>query len=167
MLAMMMSGESALQFTNVDARIYGADIAWGFRWSDVWSMDGVLSFARGKRTDVDDNLYRLAPLNGSVGLNVSMGRWVVRPELMAYARQDDVSSFNGEQPTPGYGIVNLRMTWRPLDALTFDLHAHNLFDNGYQDHLAGINRVNGVDIPAGQRLWGRGRTITAGINYAF
>ena len=167
MLAMMMSGNGALQFSNVDARIYGADVAWGYRWSDALSVDGVVSYARGKRTDVSDNLYRLAPLNGSIGLNYTVGSWRLRPEVMAYARQDDVSSFNAEQPTAGYGIVNFRLSWRPLDAWTFDLHAHNLFDNGYQDHLAGINRVNGVDIPAGERLYGRGRTITAGFNYRF
>ena len=167
MVAMMMSGNGALEFSNVDARIYGADVAWAYRRADAWSIEGVVSYARGKRTDVSDNLYRLSPLSGSIGLNYALGRWILRPELVAYAKQDKVSVYNAEQSTAGYGIANFRATWQARDTLTFDLNAHNLFDNDYQDHLAGINRVVGVDIPPGERLWGRGRTITAGVNFTF
>jgi len=76
-------------------------------------------------------------------------------------------AFNGESETPGYGIANLQVTWNAMESLRFELHAHNLFDRGYQDHLAGTNRVSGVDIPPGERLYGRGRTITAGVNLSF
>ena len=65
MVSQMMSGNPALQFSNVDAEIYGADLAWKFELSEQWYVDGIASWARGKRRDVDDNLYRLAPPNAS------------------------------------------------------------------------------------------------------
>ena len=167
MLAMMMSGQSALEFTNVDARIYGADIAWSVSAGDRVTIDGVLSYARGERTDVDDNLYRLAPLNGSIGANYASRQWIMRAELVGYARQDKVSAYNNESETPGYGIVNLQFNWQPVDSLRLELQALNVFDRAYQNHLSGTNRVNGIDIPAGVRLFGRGRTITAGVNFTF
>ena len=85
MVSMMMSGAPALQFSNVDAEIYGADIAWKFDLSDKWFIDGIASYSRGKRTDVSDNLYRLAPLNGSIGLTYATDTWSIKPELVIYA----------------------------------------------------------------------------------
>jgi iron complex outermembrane receptor protein len=167
MVSMMMSGQGALEFTNVDARIYGADLAWSVTATDRVTIDGIVSYARGKRTDVSDNLYRLAPLNGSVGANYAGDSWLLRSELVAYAAQDEVSAFNGETGTPGYGIVNLQFNWQPVQALRLELQAANLFDRAYQNHLSGTNRVSGVDIPAGVRLYGRGRTITAGFSLTF
>ena len=167
MLAMMMSGQGALEFTNVEARIYGADIAWSVAAGDRITVDGVVSYARGERTDVSDNLYRLAPLNGSVGANYASRQWIMRAELVAYARQDKVSAYNNESETPGYGIVNLQFNWRPIESLRLELQAWNLFDRAYQNHLSGINRVSGADFPAGVRLYGRSRTLTAGVNFTF
>lgn len=167
MLAMMMSGQGALAFSNVDARIYGADIAWSLVAGDRVTLDGVVSYARGERKDVDDNLYRLAPLNGSIGANYANARWIMRAELAAYARQDKVSAYNNESETPGYGIVNLQFNWQPLESLRLELQASNILDKTFQNHLSGTNRVNDVDIPAGVRLFGRGRTITAGVHFTF
>ena len=167
MLAMMMSGQGALAFSNVDARIYGADIAWSLAASDRVTLDGVVSYARGERTDIDDNLYRLAPLNGSIGANYASAEWIMRAELVAYARQDKVSAYNNESETPGYGNVNLQFNWQPAESLRLELQASNVFDKAFQNHLSGTNRVNGVEIPAGVRLYGRGRTVTAGIHFTF
>jgi len=48
-----------------------------------------------------------------------------------------------------------------------DVKASNPFDRGHQDHLAGVNRVTGVDTPPGERLWGAERTITLGAIVTF
>ena len=64
-------------------------------------------------------------------------------------------------------IANLQFSWDAMESLRFELHAKNLFDHDYQDHHAGINRVSGVDNPPGERLYGRGRTITVGLSLSF
>jgi len=167
MVSQMMSGNPALEFSNVDAEIYGADLAWKFELSDQWYLDGIASWAQGKRTDIDDNLYRLAPPNASVGLTWFRDDLSITTELVAYAKQDKVSVYNDEQGTPGYELVNAALIWGPTDSLRLEARIDNLLDETYQDHVAGINRANGSDIPVGERLYGAERTLSAGIIWQF
>lgn len=167
MLAMMMSGSPALQFENVDARIYGIDLAWQYAVNDRVYLDGIGSYTRGERSDVSDNLYRLAPPNASLGISYVAESWALRSEVVGYARQDNVSAFNDETATPGYGLLNLSLNLTPYQSLRLELQVHNLLDKTYQDHLAGVNRVNGSDIPVGERLYGPERSISAGVIYQF
>ncbi len=167
MLASMMSGNGALQFDNVDAEIYGLDLGWHYIIGDALRLDGMASYSRGKRTDLSDNLYRLPPLNASFALSYVQDRWSLRTEVIAYDRQDKVSAYNGEQETAGYTIVNGLLAWNVSQSLRVDLQAINLFNESYQDHLAGVNRVNNVDLPTGQRLFGAERTITVGATLTF
>ena len=166
-LATMMSGKPALEWGNVDAEIWGADIAWKYELSDAWYLDGIASAIRGRRTDVADNLYRLAPFNGSIGLTYAASDWSLKTELVAYASQDKVSAYNDEQATPGYGLVNLAFAWSPLASLRFEARVDNLLDKAYQDHVAGINRAGGSDISVGERLYGVERTLSAGLILSF
>ena len=167
MLATMMSGEGALQFQNVDAEIFGLDLGWHYSLTPRLGVEGSVSYTRGRRTDVADNLYRLPPLNASVALSFADSAWSLRGEVIAYDRQDRVSAFNDELPTAGYGVVNAAFSWNASPRVRIDIEASNLFDRGYQDHLAGVNRVRDVDIPPGERLWGAERTIGVGAVVTF
>ena len=167
MVSQMMSGNPALEFANVDAEIWGADLAWKLALNDRWYLDGIASYVRGKRRDVDDNLYRLAPPNASVGLTRATEVLSATVEVVGYRNQDKVSSYNGEQETPGYGLVNLAAVWTPTDALRLEARLDNAFDKTYQDHVAGINRAGGSAIPVGERLYGVERTLSAGVFWSF
>ena len=74
---------------------------------------------------------------------------------------------NGEQPTDGYELVNIAFAWDAMDTLRIEARIDNLLDETYQDHLAGINRAMGSDIPVGARLYGVERTISAGVLFSF
>ena len=167
MISMMMTGKPALQFANTDAEIFGLDLAWAMVLSENWKLDGIASYARGKRTDIADNLYRLAPPNGNIGLTYGTESWSIETRVVAYASQHDVAAFNDELLTPGYELVNVGFTWNPSQSLSLELRADNLFDSGYQDHLAGINRAGGSDMPVGERLYGQGRALRAGVIFGF
>ena len=167
MLSVMMSGATALEFANVEAEIYGFDLAWKYRVTERVHLDGLAAYARGKRADIDDNLYRLAPLNASIAVNYVASNWAAKTEIIGYAQQDKVSSFNDEQPSAGYGILNMSAVWSPWQSIRLEARADNLFDRSYQNHLAGVNRVAGSDIPAGTRLYGAGRTLSAGLVVTF
>jgi len=167
MLATMMSGNGALQFDNVDAEIYGLDLGWRYSLTERLGVEGSASYTRGRRTDVSDNLYRLAPPNASIALNFADSSWSLRGEVIAYDGQNRVSAYNDEQPTAGYGIVNAAFSWNASRSIRIALEAVNLLDRGYQDHLAGVNRVRDVDIPVGERLWGAERTVSIGAVMTF
>jgi iron complex outermembrane receptor protein len=166
-VSMMMSGAPALEFSNVGAQIWGADLAWQYTFNERWSIDGIASYVRGRRTDVSDNLYRLAPPNASLGVTWASSALAVTTQVVAYAGQDHVAAFNDEQPTPGYGLVNAFLVWNPTESLRVEARVDNLFDTANQHHLAGINRARGSEIPVGERLYGAGRTLTAGLVYEF
>jgi len=161
----MMTGKPALEFANTDAEFLGLDLGWGYEISERLALEGLLSYVDGERTDVSDNLYRIAPLNGTVSLVLEQRQFTGRLELVAYARQNKVASYNAEPQTPGYGIVNARMQWGGDDPLRVYASVENLLDKSYQSHLGGINRVTGVDIALGERLYGIGRNFNIGIGY--
>ncbi len=154
-----------LRFTNVDAEFQGFDAGFGMRFNPHWSVDGSISYVRGKRRDISDNLYRIAPLNGTLALSYRRTNWSVTTEGVFYAAQDDVSKTNAEQATPGYGIVNLLGSYRIGNDLMVYAGVNNLFDRRYSDHLAGYNRVsadaNGEpsDLAVGERIPGAGRSL--------
>ena len=166
-VATMMSGMPALEFTNVDAEIYGIDMGWHFRATENLHLDGTLAYTRGKRTDVADNLYRLPPLNATVGVNYVRRGWSLRGEVVAFDDQDRVSEYNDEQPSAGYAVVNAMATLLATSRLRMELQVTNLLDRSYQPHLAGVNRVQGVPIPAGERIYGTERAATFGIVMTF
>jgi iron complex outermembrane receptor protein len=167
MVATMMAGQTALQFSNTDAEILGLDLAWTFEISERVTLDGIATYARGRRTDISDDLYRLAPLNGSIGLTYTNESWAIDTRIVAYDSQNKVAAFNDEQPTAGYEILNAGLIWMPNSSLRVEARVDNIFDATYQDHLAGVNRVGGSAIPVGSRLYGAERTLMAGVIFSF
>lgn len=147
-----------LRFANVDARIYGADIAFGAELSGPLRVDGVASYVRGKRRDISDNLYRFAPASARMALSYDTGNWSLSVEGQAVARQSKVSRTNSEAPSKGYALLNFYGHWLLRDGLRIDAGIENLFDKYFLDHLSGYNRITGSDVAVGSRLPGAGRS---------
>ena len=165
MVSTMMSGNSALMFDNIDAEMYGADLGYGYKLSDHFSIEGTLSYVRGKRDDEDDNLYRVAPLNNRLALVYAGHATELKIESVLYAKQSKVSSFNNEEKTSGYGIINLLGNHQLSRQLTVSAGVENLFDHKYQDHLTGYNRNGDSDVAVGDRLPGAGRNLYVSFAY--
>lgn len=160
-------GPAPLQFNNVDARLYGFDMDWAWQLAQSWSLSGLLNYVRGERRDIDDNLYRIAPPNATIGLNYSAARWQARVESVVYAGQDDVSVTNGEATTPGYGVVNVNATWAVTPAVQLAAGIENLLDREYRIHTGGYNRAANPDIARGGRLPGYGVNGFLRVTYSF
>ncbi|MCG3200640.1 MAG: Vitamin B12 transporter BtuB [Gammaproteobacteria bacterium] len=142
-----------LQFSNVDARLYGVDAAFGVSLTERWAVDGILSYARGERVDIDDNLFRIAPLNAVVDVSYRRERWSAVVEGVIYAAQEEVSITNGEEESPGYALLNLYGQYTfPKQGLTFSAGVENVLGKTYRPHLNGINRVLNSDVAIGERI---------------
>ncbi|MXP27528.1 TonB-dependent receptor [Porphyrobacter algicida] len=153
MVASMNGDASPLRFANVDAEIYGADLDFGTPITSSLQFDGTATYVRGKRRDISDNLYRIAPPNLRLDLTWSPGAmWSLTAEGVGYAAQRDVSVTNGEQSSDGYVIANVFGHVTPIPGLTLSAGVENLFDRRYAPHLAGYNRVMDSDVPVGARL---------------
>ena len=156
-----------LQFDNVDAQLYGFDMDWAWRLGEHWSVSGIVNYVRGKRDDIDDELYRIAPLNASFRLDYVAATWSVGVENVLYSAQNQVSETNREQETSGYGLLNLSATWQATANLQLAAGVDNVLDKEYQDHLAGYNRAKNPDIGLRERLYGTGTNVFARLSYNF
>jgi iron complex outermembrane receptor protein len=165
-IAMLVNGLPVLQYTNVNARLWGGEASLGRRFGDV-DVAGWISYVRGENTDNDDNLYRIAPLRGGVSADYRKADWFVGGEWLLSARKEDVAAYNGEPQTPGYGVVNLRAGFSPVKNLNLAAGVDNLFDKFYYDPLAGVNRVLGSSVPVGGVMPAMGRSLYAKMEWTF
>ena len=161
MVSNMMSGATALSYENTDAEIYGADANWNYRINHNWSADGVVSYVRGKRTDIADDLYRIAPANARFSLRYQpdQGALQLMAESVIYARQKHVASYNNEAQSGGFGIVNIGANWSVTENIQLRSGVKNLFDRFYAAHLSGRNRSGDSDIALGEAIPGLGRAV--------
>ena len=164
MIAAMNGDPTPLRWANVDARLYGFDMDGGYDFDGPLRLDGVLSFVRGERRDMDDDLYRVAPPNLTVGLTWEGDRWSATFETRAVADQEHVSLTNDEQATDGYAVLSLYGEWDVRDGATLSAGVENLLDAVFQDHLAGYNRNGFGDAPVGARIPGAGRGVFVRLN---
>ena len=166
-IAASMGDPTPLQYANVEANLYGVDAPFGYQLSGHWSFDGQVSYVRGERDDIDDNLYRIAPLNGSVALTYSQNNWSILGEVEGFAAQEDVSAANDEKETSGYGLINVKGSYRPYNNFEIMAGIENLMDKEFADHLGGYSRVNVGEIAKGDRIPGQGRNffLTASLEW--
>lgn len=163
-----MNGDSTpLRFGNVDAELYGADLDFSLRPMDRLELSGTASYVRGKRRDIDDGLYRIAPANLTLSAIWQGDGFALGAEMHAASKQNRISQSNDEERTSGYAIVGLFGQLELGNSITLDAGVENLFDKQYSTHLAGRSRVGASDVPTGTKLPGVGRgawlRLTAGF----
>ncbi|WP_022948372.1 TonB-dependent receptor plug domain-containing protein [Methylohalobius crimeensis] len=167
------AADCVLQWANVDAQFYGTDIQAGFAVGDHFRVDGLMNYTRGiKLSGKDDNLYRIAPLNGRIRGTFSWWDLAFSTELVAALRQDKVAEYNNERQTSDWSVLNLRLQYQPsyqyVAGLKIALGVDNVFDNEHTDHLNGLNRARSVrDLPVGTRVPNPGRNLYATVAYDF
>ena len=167
MIANMNGDPTPLRFGNVDAELYGVDFDFTVRPVERIELSGTASYVRGKRRDIDDNLYRLAPANLRLSAAWIGDRLSFGAELLTAAKQDKVSASNDEQPSDGYAVVGLFSRFAVSEAISIEAGVENLFDTEYQPHLAGRSRVGASDVVLGERLPGAGQGGWVRLNARF
>lgn len=156
---MMMGDATPLQFNNIDARLYGADIHTRWEPASRWRLESVVSYVRGTRRDTDDDLYRIAPLNGMLSTTYVARTWSTTLELEAAAAQNKVSEINNETSSAGYSVWNLHAKKELIENFTLSAGVKNIFDRNYADHLSGVNRAMASAVEVGARIPGNSRNI--------
>ncbi len=167
MANMGMGRPQPLQFSNVDATLYGWDVEAGYSLSERIELRAVASMVRGERDDIDDNLYRIAPDNLILAADYLGNDWMASLESVNYRRQGRVSATNQETETSGYSIINLSGRFNPTQDLELGIGINNLLDQQHRDHLAGFNRAFNPDIGMRERLPGLGRNFYGRMMWYF
>jgi iron complex outermembrane receptor protein len=152
-----LNGDSTpLVFSNVEAELWGIDVPYALRLPLNLQIDGTVSWVRGKRREINDDLYRITPLRGRTTLSYLGNGWTVAVEGVYAARQSHVSMTNGESPSGGWGVMNLFATVEPYDGFELEIGVDNVFDADYAPHLAGTSRIDSSGVSMGERLPGPG-----------
>lgn len=148
-----------LRWSNVDALFQGIDLSVGISPLPHWFVQGILNYVRGKRQDIDDDLYRISPLNGRSRISYRRSAFSISAEGVFVAPQHAVSATNNESPSSGYALGNLffQVYWK--NALSLGAGVENITNQRYHDHLSGMNRVASPDLQAGEPLPGAGRNF--------
>jgi iron complex outermembrane recepter protein len=130
-----------LEFANHEARLYGLDAAGSYVFQmpgtyGLLRLNGAAGFVRGRDLTTNTDLYRMMPLNGTVGLEHQWREWLNRLEIRTVGAKNRLDTARLEPATGGFTTVALRTAylWR---ALRFDLAVTNLFSRQYADPLAG------------------------------
>ncbi len=156
-----------LQFNNTDAHIYGVDLEAGYVFTDNWRVDGGLNYAGGRQANGGGNLYRMAPFNAHVQVTAEYFGVMASVEGVGYAAQKKVATYNNEEATDGYGVMNLRANYEAFDGFIIGAGIENLIDSVNENHLGGYSRPQSQDsdVAQGDRLPMPGRNYYATLTY--
>lgn len=157
MIAAMNGDSTPLRFGNVDAELLGADLDFSIRPIARIVIAGTASYVRGKRRDIDDDLYRIAPANLRLSAAWQGDRLSFGAEMFASAAQNKVALSNDEAPSDAFAVFGLFARYAARDGMAIEAGIENLFDTQYAPHLAGRSRVGTSDVAVGERLPGAGQ----------
>lgn len=125
------SGLPIFDFRAADATFTGAEITGGLTLIDGggWTVaaDAGVDLVRAK-FDRGGNIPRIPPLSWTLGLDAKSGPFAARVEYISTDDQTRTGAF--ETATPGYDVVNARLTISPMDdeRFVFMIDARNLTD---------------------------------------
>ncbi len=165
-----------LQYTNVDARLYGIDVDGHAELGSVAGLgalrlEGTLGYVRGQNLSTGDNLYAMMPLNATVRLLQTVGGWTGTIEEQLVAAKTRVSAVRDELTTAGYALLNLRGSYT-RGRMRFDVGVANVLNKFHDLPLGGAYLGQGATmsstgIPWGIAVPGMGRSVYAGMTLKF
>ncbi len=155
-------------FTNIDAKIYGAEISGFYLVSENFSIDYGVAYQRGKKDGnyVDKDLAEIPPLKANLAFNYEQNDSTYTAEVIAVDKWDSYDASADEQELSGYAVVNLKSNSNLSKNLGLTLGVDNVFDktynstNTYQD----ITYIGLGDV---QLLNDPGRYFYANLKYSF
>ncbi|MEZ5967444.1 MAG: TonB-dependent receptor [Hyphomonas sp.] len=165
MVSSMSGDPTPLRWANVDARLYGFDMDFGYDFAGPMRIDSVLNYVRGERRDIDDNLYRIAAPSLTTGFTWDAGDWSATFETRAVAEQNEVSATNSEAKSPGYVVLSLYGDWQVKDGVRLSAGVENLLNQVTRDHLSGYNQNGYGDVALGTRVPGAGRGVFVRLSF--
>jgi iron complex outermembrane receptor protein len=131
----------AQSYANVDATLRGFAVEGSLAVSSRVFLSGDIAYVRGTQDPItglgidSTSLAEIPPLSGRLALRWQNPRFFAELEGVGAARQDRVNTDLNEEPTPGWGIANLKGgftsgSWR------LQLILGNLFDRTYHEHYS-------------------------------
>jgi iron complex outermembrane receptor protein len=155
-------------WTNVDATLVGGEASFSVSASKHVFLSGDLSVVRGSQEPrpeddvLSGSLPEMPPVRATLGIRYDDSRAFGALDLVASGRQDRVNTDLGEEPTPGYAIVNAAVGYR-RGVVSVTLGATNVFDRFYSPHLS----YQRDPFRTGVRVYDPGRNLYVNASFRF
>ncbi|MFO7715277.1 TonB-dependent receptor domain-containing protein [Desulfosarcina sp.] len=157
-------------FSNVDARLYGAELSLRLRAGEHWSFPVTASFVRGRNSTDDRNLPEIPPLEGTVAARFDAGDefpWYAQAGGRFVDRQDRIDETFPENETAGFATFHLRGGITLHRVIKIEMGVENLFDKEYNEHLTREAFFTQGDLVQGGEVPAPGRTLYASLRFDF
>ena len=159
---------TATSYANVDATLLGGELTGVATLTDQLFLSGDVSWVRGSqaadpaRGITSTNLQEMPPLRGRAALRWDNGRFFAEAEGVFSAAQNRVDADIREQPTPGWGVGNLK-AGANVASFTLTIGVGNLFDRAYYESMSYVRDPyrSGVRVPE------PGRTVFANLGWRY
>jgi len=134
----IQKGVKMSAFQNIDATIYGTEIAASVYATDDITLDMGISYKVGEKDEAlagqtDTDLADIAPLRGTIAVNYEyMNNSIATIAMNASDRWDAIDSDNGEQELAGWATLDMKVKHSFNKMFLFTLGANNILDKNYQ-----------------------------------
>ncbi|MBT8305879.1 MAG: TonB-dependent receptor, partial [Maribacter sp.] len=153
-------------FRNLDkAYKTGFELAAGVDFLKDFNFTTELANVYAKNKDLNESLPLVPPLTTRFKLGFEKERFWANVHYTLTAKQDNISESFGENPTPAYEVMDIRLGIVPIKNLTLGIAALNVFDKTYNNHLnfSFNNQADFRAIPINDP----GRNLSAFVQYKF
>lgn len=149
-------GLMVYQYTQVDAELYGYELAAHYLLSDEWHFGAWADYTRAKIRG-GDNLPRIPAQRTGLDVTYKQPNWDIKATYTQYWAQNDVAV--GEASTDSFGILSAYLNFYPQTSgrhdIAFYLRAENLSNRlGYvhNSFIRDYAPLPGTNIGAGVRI---------------
>ena len=163
-----------LQFTNLDATLYGARLDAHKHLgvlgdTGVWDLYASLDIQRGSRDADNSDLYQIMPLQLSLGVENRLGNLQQRLGIDWVDNKSRVDDRRLEPETGIYALLNWQAQYQWHNAI-LSLQVTNLLDEYYDLPLGGVSYaawLSGGMQGQYEALAGQGRSMNMGVQFSF
>ncbi|MCV2886355.1 TonB-dependent receptor [Aestuariibacter sp. AA17] len=174
------NARNILQFTNVDAQLYGAKLTASYtipmKGEKTLTLRNNLQWQHGRRahSNLSDSqkesrdLYQIIPIQNTVSVTYAGDDMNATLEWEWVDAKRNVDTRRRENQTRAYHLLNLQLQsqWK---GVTYGLAIDNLLDHDYQLPLGGVNIAQFANDPEGgyEQVKGAGRSLKFQVNWRF
>jgi iron complex outermembrane receptor protein len=134
----MPTSPGVRQFINIDnAFMGGFEFNWKQDITPIVFHDLSLSYTYGQNQVLEEPLPEIAPFELRYRLVASLLKNKVQPELVwrSVAKQSRIANSYGETETPGFNVLDAKLSWQINEVLTAAGGVQNIIDTAYYEHL--------------------------------
>jgi len=116
----------------------GFEVGWMQQYTTFLGHDLSISYTHGQNQSEDEPLPEIPPFEFRYRLLGSFAKKSVQPEIVLrhVLKQDRIATSYGETETPGFTVVDAKVSWHVKSFITATGGVQNLFDTAYYEHLS-------------------------------